>query len=82
MDLDVAVALLVLSQLISIRPQPNPPVLAEPAWDHPETRTGTARRLQLPQQRDHLAGLFLRRARLVASGARYAGGSTEPNFSE
>ena len=32
------VALLLLIQLIPIRPQPNPPVLAEPAWDHPETR--------------------------------------------
>ena len=32
------VALFLLIQLIPIRPQPNPPVLAEPAWDHPETR--------------------------------------------
>ena len=31
-------ALLLLIQLIPIRPQPNPPVLSEPAWDHPETR--------------------------------------------
>jgi len=31
-------ALFLLIQLIPIRPQPNPPVLAEPAWDSPETR--------------------------------------------
>ena len=31
-------ALLLLIQLVPVRPQPNPPVLAEPAWDHPETR--------------------------------------------
>jgi hypothetical protein len=31
------VVLLLLIQLIPIRPQPNPPVLAEPAWDKPET---------------------------------------------
>jgi hypothetical protein len=34
----LAVALLLLIQLIPIRPQPNPPVLAEPAWDSPGTR--------------------------------------------
>jgi hypothetical protein len=32
------IALFLLIQLVPIRPQPNPPVLAEPAWDHPETR--------------------------------------------
>jgi len=35
----LVVALLLLIQLIPIRPQPNPPVLAEPAWDSPGTRT-------------------------------------------
>jgi len=34
----LAVALFLLIQLIPIRPQPNPPVLAEPAWDRTETR--------------------------------------------
>jgi len=32
------VALFLLIQLIPIRPQPNPPVLSEPAWDSPGTR--------------------------------------------
>jgi len=32
------IVLFLLIQLVPIRPQPNPPVLAEPAWDHPETR--------------------------------------------
>ena len=32
------IALFLLIQLIPIRPQPNPPVLAEPAWDSPGTR--------------------------------------------
>ena len=34
----LVVALFLLIQLIPIRPQPNPPVLAEPAWDSPGTR--------------------------------------------
>jgi hypothetical protein len=34
----LAAALFLLIQLIPIRPQPNPPVLAEPAWDSPGTR--------------------------------------------
>jgi hypothetical protein len=34
----LAIALIFLIQLIPVRPRPNPPVLAEPAWDHPETR--------------------------------------------
>jgi hypothetical protein len=32
------IALFMLIQLIPIRPQPNPPVLAEPAWNSLETR--------------------------------------------
>jgi hypothetical protein len=34
----LAVLLILLIQLIPIRPQPNPLVLAEPAWDSPGTR--------------------------------------------
>lgn len=38
LGIPLAIALVLLIQLIPIRPQPNPPVLAEPAWDHLETR--------------------------------------------